>query len=48
MLPGKDNEDNWLLIDKDFIIGKIINFRIITIPEGMVYVDGGKITRAVV
>ncbi|MBI86993.1 MAG: hypothetical protein CMG63_02810 [Candidatus Marinimicrobia bacterium] len=46
VLPGKGNEVNWLLIDKDFIIGKIINFRIITIPEGMVYVDGGKYTRS--
>ena len=24
VLPGKNNEVNWLLIDKDFIIGKII------------------------
>lgn len=45
VLPGKNNEINWLLIDKDFIIGKIINFRLVTIPEGMVYVDGGKYTR---
>ena len=45
VLPGKNNEINWLLIDKDFIIGKIINFRVVTIPEGMVYVDGGKFTR---
>ena len=45
VLPGKNNEINWLLIDKDFIIGKIINFRVVTIPEGMVYVDGGKYTR---
>ena len=30
VLPGKNNEINWLLIDKDFIIGKIIasNFNI--------------------
>ena len=45
VLPGKNNEINWLLIDKDFIIGKIINFRLITIPEGMVYVDGGSFNR---
>jgi len=45
VLPGKNNEINWLLIDKDFIIGKIINFRVIAIPEGMVYVDGGQFTR---
>ena len=45
VLPGKNNEINWLLIDKDYIIGKIINFRIVTIPEGMVYVDGGEYTR---
>ncbi len=45
VLPGKNNQINWLLIDKDFIIGKIINFRLVTIPEGMVYVDGGKYTR---
>ncbi len=45
VLPGKNNEINWLLIDKDFIIGKIINFRIVTVPEGMVYVDGGEYTR---
>jgi len=45
VLPGKNNEINWLLIDKDFIIGKIINFRLVTVPEGMVYVDGGQFTR---
>jgi len=45
VLPGKNNEINWLLIDKDFIIGKIINFRLVTVPEGMVYVDGGRFTR---
>ena len=45
VLPGKNNEVNWLLIDKDYIIGKIINFRMVTIPEGMVYVDGGQFTR---
>ncbi len=45
VLPGKNNEINWLLIDKDFIIGKIINFRIITIPEGMAYIDGGEFIR---
>ena len=45
VLPGKNNEINWLLIDKDFIIGKIINFRIVAIPDGMVYVDGGQFTR---
>ena len=45
VLPGKDNEINWLLIDKDFIIGKIINFRVFTIPQGMVYVDGGSFMR---
>jgi len=45
VLPGKNNEINWLLIDKDFIIGKIINFRVVAIPEGMVYVDGGQFTR---
>ena len=45
ILPGKNNEINWLLIDKDFIIGKIINFRVITIPDGMVYVDGGEFKR---
>ena len=45
VLPGKNNEINWLLIDKDFIIGKIISFRIITIPEGMVYVNGGDFLR---
>ena len=45
VLPGKNNEINWLLIDKDFIIGKIINFRLVTIPEGMVYVDGGSFNR---
>lgn len=45
VLPGKNNEINWLLIDKDFIIGKIINFRLVTVPEGMVYVDGGSFTR---
>ena len=46
VLPGKNNEINWLLIDKDFIIGKIINFRIITLPDGMAYVDGGEFTRS--
>jgi hypothetical protein len=45
VLPGKNNEINWLLIDKDFIVGKILNFRIVTIPEGMAYVDGGQYTR---
>lgn len=45
VLPGKNNEINWLLIDNDFIIGRIINFRVVTIPEGMVYVDGGQFTR---
>ena len=30
---------------QNLIIGKIINFRIITIPEGMVYVDGGDFSR---
>ena len=45
VLPGKNNEVNWLLIDKDYIIGKIINFRLVTVPEGMVYVDGGQFTR---
>ena len=43
--PGLDNEIHWLLIDKDFIAGKIINFQVITVPEGMVYVDGGKFKR---
>jgi hypothetical protein len=45
VLPGKNNEINWLLIDKDFIVGKILNFRIVTIPQGMAYVDGGQYTR---
>ena len=45
VLPGKNNEVNWLLIDNDYIIGKIINFRLVAIPEGMVYVDGGQFTR---
>ena len=45
ILPGKNNEINWLLIDKDFIIGKIIKFRLVTLPEGMIYVDGGEFTR---
>lgn len=45
VLPGKNNEINWLLIDKDFIVGKILNFRIVTIPENMAYVDGGQYTR---
>ncbi len=45
VLPGKSNEINWLLIDKDFIIGKIIKFRLVTLPEGMIYVDGGEFTR---
>jgi len=45
VLPGKNNEINWLLIDKDFIIGEIINFRVITIPEGMAFVDGGEFVR---
>ena len=39
VLPGKNNEVNWLLIDKDFIIGKIINFRVITIPEGYMLME---------
>ena len=43
--PGIDNEIHWLLIDKDFIAGEIINFQVITVPEGMVYVDGGKFKR---
>ena len=30
VLPGKNNEINWLLIDKDFIIGKIISFILVT------------------
>ena len=42
---GLDNEIRWLLIDKDFIAGRIVNFQIVTIPEGMVYVDGGKFSR---
>ncbi len=42
---GLDNEIRWLLIDKDFIAGKIINFQVVTVPEGMVYVDGGKFKR---
>ena len=42
---GLDNEIHWLLIDKDFIAGRIINFQVITVPEGMVYVDGGKFKR---
>ena len=45
VLPGKNNEINWLLIDKDFIIGKIINFRLVTLFEGMIYVDSGEFTR---
>lgn len=45
VLPGKNNEINWLLIDKDFIVGKILNFRIVTVPEGMAYVDGGQFKR---
>ena len=45
VLPGSGNKINWLLVDKDFVIGKIINFRIITIPHGMVYVDGGDFMR---
>jgi len=45
VLPGKSNEINWLLIDKDFIIGKIIKFRLVTLPEGMIYVDSGEFTR---
>ena len=45
VLPGKNNEINWLLIDKDFIIGKIIKFRLVTLPDGMIYVDGGEFTR---
>lgn len=45
IMPGKKNEINWLLIDKDFIVGKIINFRIVTIPEDMAYVDGGQYVR---
>ena len=45
VLPGKSNEINWLLIDKDFIIGKIIKFRLVTLPEGMIYVDAGEFTR---
>jgi formylglycine-generating enzyme required for sulfatase activity len=43
--PGLDNEIHWLLIDKDFIAGKIINFQVVTVPDGMVYVDGGKFKR---
>ena len=43
--PGLDNEIHWLLIDKDYIAGKIISFQVITVPEGMVYVDGGKFKR---
>tara|TARA_B100001250_G_scaffold388017_1_gene385928 strand:+ start:432 stop:1397 length:966 start_codon:yes stop_codon:yes gene_type:complete len=43
--PGLDNEIQWLLIDKDFIAGRIINFQVITVPQGMVYVDGGKFKR---
>ena len=42
---GLDNEIRWLLIDKDFIAGRIVNFQIVTIPEGMVYVDGGRFSR---
>ena len=45
VLPGKNNEINWLLIDKDFIVGKILNFRIVTVPDGMAYVDGGQFKR---
>ena len=45
VLPGKKNEINWLLIDKDFIVGKVISFRIVTIPYMMSYVDGGQYTR---
>ena len=45
VLPGKNNEINWLLIDKDFIVGKVISFRLITIPDMMRYVDGGQYTR---
>ena len=45
VLPGKNNEINWLLIDKDFIVGKVINFRLVTIPDMMSYVDGGQYTR---
>ena len=45
VLPGKKNEINWLLIDKDFIVGKVISFRLITIPDMMSYVDGGQYTR---
>ena len=45
VLPGKNNEINWLLIDKDFIIVKIIKFRLVTLPEGMIYVDSGEFTR---
>ena len=45
VISGLDNEIRWLLIDKDFIAGKIVNFQIVTVPEGMVYVDGGKFTR---
>ena len=45
VLPGKNNEINWLLIDKDFIVGKVISFRLVTIPDMMSYVDGGQYTR---
>ena len=45
MTSGLDNEIRWLLIDKDFIAGRIVNFQIVTIPEGIVYVDGGRFTR---
>ena len=45
VLPGKKNEINWLLIDKDFIVGKVISFRLVTIPDMMSYVDGGQYTR---
>ena len=42
---GIDNEIRWLLIDKDFIAGKIIDFQVVTVPHGMAYVDGGKFIR---
>ena len=46
ILAGKNNEIQWSVVDKNYIIDNVIRFRIVTIPKGMVYVDGGGFSRS--
>ena len=48
VLAEKNNEINWSVIDKNYIIDHVIRFRLVTIPKGMVYVDGGGFSRSAI